>query len=253
MRVIQHEADPVSAIDTFTQVLDDPTQRSYGYIEVPDLVAIAGREKATPLLEKALLLEEVSLTFSGTNTQTVVLARELARKHLDKLKQPHWELCHSIDASDLYEAFTKINTDSSSDSQATSWYVAGLIINGRGDDVIELLAEQAEDGDSNYASGFLYRGYGLMSAIEQAGHSERLYRFLKSALTAHPKLQFWDTYVTLAAKRGRSDEVIRVIDEVLRRDDLQTSTHLKLEKTRADALLANDQIEVAVTEYLSIL
>ena len=72
--------------------------RSYPQrLEVPDLVTLAGKERAEALLRLALSLTNVEIEI-GVGEETKHLARQVALKRIDTLQTPQWELCYSLDA-----------------------------------------------------------------------------------------------------------------------------------------------------------
>src|SRR5207253_127125 len=75
-------------------------------VEIPDVVAILGKSKATALLQSLILGSKLSLA-NDAGEGTASLARQIALTNVAKLKYPQWELAYSPDAGMLYEALQK--------------------------------------------------------------------------------------------------------------------------------------------------
>ena len=76
-------------------------------LEVPNLVSLIGAEKTEAFLRKALVAPNVALQFNEPN-ETSRLAQKLALELMDQLKTPQWGLVNSLDAVELYEAWTNV-------------------------------------------------------------------------------------------------------------------------------------------------
>lgn len=262
---VKQEFDPKSAIEQFRAELESQDAEQRNYVSVPDLVRLVGREAATPLLEKALRLKNVVLNFDSNRhfthveSETIKLARELARKHLKELPQPRWELCLSIDAVDLFEAFAAMPksegqfSDQSKDL-ASMWYAMGLIVRDRPQDVLKFLANSQEEGQESHRNYFAtHLSHSLLPALERAGHSRKVQQFLVEALTTHPELPLWETLVGLSARLGESRQTLALVERALGNQKLSAATRRNIETVRADALLAADRIEDGVAQSLKLL
>ena len=263
VRTIKSAIDPAAGIEQFKSDLAEI--ESGGYLSVPRLVRTVGREEATELLLKALQLKNVILYFDGGETdenETVKLARELAVEHIDEISSPHWSLCNSIDATELFEAFTAMPVEDigayggeqSNNQAAAMYYVMGLIVRNRTEEVLKFMTKSAsaEKGGSSYRFG-LQLNYQILPELERAGHTSKVYTFLAEALTTNPELPLWEPLVELAAGLNKSAEVLTLVETSLAKKELSKPLRGRLEKIRATALLATDQVEEAVALLLKIL
>jgi tetratricopeptide (TPR) repeat protein len=265
---VKQDYEPQSAVDLFRAELESGNPESGRSVEVPNLVRLLGREAATPLLLKALLLENVQLQFGSdrfgeseneNENETVQLARELARDHLKELTHPIWELCHSIDAVELFEAFTAMAKPSGSNFDqeqlaASRWYIAGLMARDRPQDLIKFFGEaQGKGTDSRWANLAMTLGYSIVPRLERAGHSRKAQACLVEVLKSHPQLPLWDLFVELSARLGESPKVLTLLDQALAREALPSALRRDLRGVRADALLAADRIDDGVAQSLELL
>lgn len=264
---VKQEFDPKSAVEQFRSELESQDSEYGGYVTVPELVRLAGRDAAVPLLEKALLLKNVVVTFRShsyfkhAENETIKLARELARKHLKELPHPHWDLCHSIDALDLFEAFAAMPKPKSErhhsrqdNDLASIWYVMGLIVRDRPQDVLKFLANTSGEGNEsrhNYFASYLL--HPILPELERAGHARKVQTFLVEALKSDPDLPLWETFVGLSARLGESRQVLTLIDQALGNEKLSSATRRNIETVRTDALLAADRVDEGVAESLKLL
>lgn len=72
-------------------------------ISVPNLVALAGAERAAGFLRRALTTEKVTLRFYQEH-ETAKLARRLCLELIEELGAPQWGLISTLDSVELYEA-----------------------------------------------------------------------------------------------------------------------------------------------------
>ena len=151
--------DPQAKIREFTEQLQaNEAGNGTSWMQVPDLVTLAGKEKAEALLRRTLLLPERVRVEIENGDETVRLARQVALANVDKLKSPPWKLVN-IDTLDLYERSsgsfrrgTSRPTTSRGRSGATGLfagrrqrasprpllYLLGLIAKGRTDDAMKV-------------------------------------------------------------------------------------------------------------------
>ncbi|HTU27700.1 MAG TPA: hypothetical protein VMF30_19975 [Pirellulales bacterium] len=263
---VKTELDPKSAVEQFRTRVESHESDHDFYLQVPDLVRLVGREEATALLEKALLLENVVLQFNAfghvehRESPTITLARELARKHLKELKQPQWQLCFSIDAGDLFEAFALMPKpeqqrvyDNGGKDAASLWYVMGLIVRGRTQEVVLFLSETPADGKRARPLFVSYQLTSVLAELARQGHTQKIHAFLVEMLKAHPELPLWEIFVPIAAQRGQSKQALAMIDAALAEANLPVPARQSLEKVRVKALLASDQIDEGVAQSLKLL
>jgi len=281
IQAVRLEFEPKSAFERFRDQLNRPEDELQGFLSVPDLVALAGNEQATPLLKKALLLTKTRLNFDsdrsgGAENATINLARELARKHVDELSQPHWELCNSIETLDLFEAFSELEKGrnpenpgmafGSGSESVSPWYVVGLLLADRTDDAIKFLNQSHENGDvpSETVVGIqVPTPFGhqissfdtsqILPSLEKSGRSQKVHAALVKALNEYPELPFWEMFVTLSAHLGQTRQVLSVVNTALDRTNLPESARRQLEQVRADALLAADRVPEGVAACLTLL
>ena len=244
---LKARVNPASAIDTFRERLENFDPNTGGWLEVPDLVSLTTPENAEALLKKALLLKDVPLSFNdcvpfGSEiSPTIKLARKVARANLKQITTPHWELCYGIGTADLYEAFSKLKSDfTGNDYSSAGWYILDLIIQGRTKEVTEFLVSHSTDEQDPL-------GMVLYYALEEDEYSEKIFDFLKTVLNEHPELPLWETFVSLGAQLGRSDDVLKVVEKTAKAGNLSATAKRTVQQVRADSLLAANRVEEAVS------
>ncbi len=264
LAAVKQEFEPLSAVDRFREELEPKEPQPGRSVVVPDLVRLIGRDAAAPLLLKALLLENVQLEFGSSmfdesEGETIKLARELARNHLKELTHPHWELCSSIDAVDLFEAFAAMPRPaepdfSYEDQTASTWYVAGLIAQNRPKDLLKFFEQAQGDGDeSRWADFATSLDYSIMPQMERGGHFQKAQACLAEVLKSHPELPLWGIFVDISARLGQSPQVLTLLDQTLAREALPPALRLELREVRAGALLAADRIDEGVAQSLELI
>ena len=242
-------------------------------LRVPDLVSLAGQEKAETFLRRALRTANVSLEISQ-GEETKRLARKLALSMIQELKAPQWQLACSIDAVELFEALEKrfgrkTGTRAEPDdilptipdlppdimrqsmfgnakSQARMYYLLGLIVGQRAKEAAELAQNLSKEESVSLP-------YDALPALERAGYSQQLFDFFHELLSQKPNLPFWDEYVGLAAKAGQTDKMLALARAEARRDDLDPRQRAAIRSHLYKALLAADQVEEGVQEIREIL
>ncbi len=253
---------PELAVEDFREQLEDNAALNrYRSISVPNLVRLVGNAKAAELLETALVQKRLAVQFSQSGSETVSLARDVARRRIADITYPQWDLVESLDTPDLYEAFRKLKADtdrsySFNHRDANAWYLASLIAKERFDEALKFLEKLRGDPEGSWSSlnsiQVLF-GYNLRDELEQRGHVDQLKEFLNLALNAHPELPLWDEYIRLASKQRKPGEVIDLLDGLLKRDGLRPQQRERLHTARADALLAVNRVEEGVEAYLKYL
>ncbi|WP_010586782.1 tetratricopeptide repeat protein [Schlesneria paludicola] len=268
LRKIQNQFEPHSGLEAFRDELDEAEKENGHYLAIPDLVQMADREAAAPLLKRALLLPNANLRFynldrnnRGQDNPTIVLARELVRENLDQITQKHWGLCESFDTTDLFEAFSKKNVTGRPDrhydsKKASVWYVLGLIVHDRGDGIEKFMKEFVDEGgDLTSLASSLQNTLTnhILPYSNRVADVTKFCEFFASSLDDHPEFPFWDSYLHLAATLGKSREPLELIETVLQRRDLPETSRPRLERVLADALLSTDRVDEAVAIYLKLL
>ncbi|HTS17052.1 MAG TPA: tetratricopeptide repeat protein [Verrucomicrobiae bacterium] len=254
-----------------------------GELEVPDLVTLAGPQQAEALLRRALVLP-VTLRIP-VGDDTIALARKLSVDLVDKLHAPQWSLCLGLDALPLYEAMDKrfaAHSDEASDSGKTasndnasavamletraarlqmgmrddfgqqaarSYYFLALIAAGRTKDAIAMVNELRPPG----RTGEMSFPEEAIAALDRAGYNAPVYEFLHDALMADPNLPFWDQFIILAARVGKPDEALALVQQMAHRKDIDSSRQFDIRRHLVLALLAADRVDEGVAELREIL
>jgi len=253
------------------QLSDSERGRDHGFnsIALPDLVNIVGEAAATPIIERALKSKVRDVTFQGKATEA--LARRLALQSIGDLPVPRWGLVNSLDAVELYEAFdtrfTRTNapvaanaSDALADLEngvyedrhlkntAQTYYLMGLIVNGRKADAAKFtqaLKEEDVTGDLLIAAG--------ETALSQAGFTSELDDFLHELLSRNPELPFWQSYFDVAARTGTTDRMLTLARAAAAGPELTSQKRGGIRENLYRALLAADQVEEGVKELRALL
>ena len=235
-------------------------------LRVPDLVSLAGRERAQDLLGKALDLPGVRLVVPS-GRETLKLAQTMAVSRIKTLQKPQWGLVASLDAVELFEAldrkfparksgegpavlsseFVQERGYSGGDyeaewerNRAVSWYLLGLVSRNRTADAVKS-ARNMSLGESE--------GSGLREtwrAADPPVPAEVVFRFLGELLRSKPELHLWDEYVAFAAAAGKTDEALLLLNEIDRRKDVPPEGRSEMRRERAQLYLGLDRVEEAV-------
>jgi tetratricopeptide (TPR) repeat protein len=256
------QRDPVAA---FEKQLGE-TPQAYLELTAPDLVKIAGRERAEALLTKALTMTTWKLLVpAGDDTRQ--LAREITLKHVDQLKSPPWHLVDSAEALALYEALDKrfplpgptasglfrsifggpqYQADSFDDdgdrTRAAIFYLAGLIAAERIDDATALVRKLSDNERGAYING-----QELITALAKTGSHRRAYEILRKIVSENPSSRLWQPYLALAAEVGKSAEALETVKTVAAKKDLKEEERQLAEPHLVRALLAADETAEAIS------
>lgn len=253
--------------------------------QIPDLVTLVGEVKARELLKRALVLPQVEIDINvGDRTQE--LARQLALEMIDQLKSPPWKLVQSIspDALRLYEALDKwfplkkkaLTSPSSSvglltklvgsllgtapstesdmsffdysRSEAKQYYLLGLIAANRPKEAITVAKSYGTDTEDEFRFGgmTLHSLHHNLASLDRAGLTKAVHAFFHELLTENPDLPFWGDYVSLSARVGETEPMLKLARTSATRQGLSPEHHAVILKHLAEALLAADRIEEAV-------
>ena len=260
-------------------------------LNVPDLVTLLGEEEAERLLRKAVVLPQTTL-YMPLGDETKAVARRVAVELIDKIQTPQWSLAASLHATELYEALDKkfpmaeSNTTNDSNnmsfsldpsllsglgaagissfkkmmklSRSGSWedrarreariyYMLGLIVDGRTDDARNVALQMAEDADE------IQFPYDALNQLEKAGYVDEVHAFLQEMLTEKPDLPLWEKYIELAAKVGRTEEMLKLVRANVANASISESRRHELDWQLARALLAADRPDEAVEPLRKIL
>jgi tetratricopeptide (TPR) repeat protein len=237
--------DREQVVKAFRDSVASDDRNSLGALQIPDLVGVVGEQQAEPLLLAAVTSSSEIMSIEGEATRA--LARRLALEHADQLAVAQWALVDSIDAVPLYEALERRFSNGSSSSGASEfqrrdasiYYLLGSIVQGEQEKAERALAILAKGGS-------LYVPREAINALQRAGENERLYAFLHAALEKHSDLQVWDVYLQQASFTGHSKDALALIQRLLKTKLSESQRH-SLERYEAQALLANDRVDDAVT------
>lgn len=243
--------DPDEILNSLQNQIESASPENSVQLQVPNLVAEVGLEKAEAFLRRALVAPNVVLQFDQPG-ETSRVARKLALQLMDQLKMPQWGLVNSLDAVDLYEALDKrfgrgTNTAVNApymgfdeQSAARTYYMLGLISQGRTQEAVAI-AKKCKG----------YPGYAFdnaFAAMDSAGYANELDDFLHELLSQNPTLPFWSEYVIFSAKAGRTERMVALVRARLTRGDLSEGRKAALRQILCMALLASDNVEEGVQE-----
>ncbi len=267
---LQGSDDPDAVMKSVERMLADVGQeesRWGGNLRVPDLVALAGPEKAEAFLRKALVKEKVVVSVEQ-GEETKKLARRLALELVEQLKSAQWQLAHSLDSLALYEAMEKKfskpaeeETNNPADpnlgllkrhresfsgfnnpqQQAQTYYLLGLISANRSKDAVAV-AKKLGKGE------YIRLPTDALKAMERGGYTGAIHDFLKELLTQNPELPFWDEYIELAARLGETDKMLDLVRKAAGRTDLSERKRNRIKHELYRALLAAGQVEEGIKE-----
>lgn len=246
---------PEARLESFERSLENFSPEA-GYFAIPNLIKIAGEERSRELLWKALLLENASFYFEDAG-KTEELARTVARGMLDEIRHPQWQLCETLECIEMYEAFAKLDVAEPSDYEvfsAGTWYVSALIIAGRGDDVVSFIEQHVASGGSSSGMSFIDSlEYRLIDLLEVSEYSDTVYQFLFDALQRSPELPLWSTFAAVAARKGKIDQMLEIVQSQLDIDGLSASARRRMQKIRGDTLLAADRADEGAEQYRQLI
>ncbi len=238
------------------------SERSSSNLEIPDLVALVGPEKAEAFLRKALTRGAVPLSVEA-GAATAALAQKLALELVDQLKVPQWGLVQSIDSVALYEAMDKKFSkpeateptpaipglpalpptlerfDGFERENAKVFYFLGLIAQRRTTNAVAVARQFQRDADFPRET---------LRALERAGLAGELSSFLHELLRTEPEIPLWDEYVRVAANAGDTGPMVALVREAQTKPGLSKGMRSHLQQLLYKALLANDEIDPAIAE-----
>jgi tetratricopeptide (TPR) repeat protein len=260
--------DPEAVLKSLERQLDPARGRGNPILNLPNLVADVGAEKAVVFLRKALTQSDAQLMFGAPN-ETSVLAQKLALELIDQLKVPQWGLVNSLDAVDLYEAMNKrfgketnesvsmpsvpaygvVTADgdipdpmrSSLKPTANIYYMLGLIAKDRSKDAV-VLAKKIGGQRMDFGLDNAFK------AMEHAGYTAALDNFFFALLTENPALAFWNQYVPIAAKTGQTERMLTLARAAAASPDVSESRKAFIHEVLFKALLASDNVDEGVQE-----
>lgn len=233
-------------VATFARVLRErekqaPDERD-SFLQVPDLVRMAGEEAAVPLLVQVLRMAPEHTYIQGEGTRA--LAARLALGNVDSLPRPLWSLVRSTEDLALFDAMAAKFPDSSGTEErraAEAVRLLGLIVTGKTEEAVSLALEP----------GRFQADYGLVlghafAEMQRKGHGQGVHDFLSDLLKQHPAAPFWPDFIDLSAQLGRSGAALTLLSGVLDKSELPAEQRRVLEGYRVAALLAADELEPAI-------
>jgi len=269
---------------SFERQLDRVEKESDGsYLQVPDLVTLLGKDEAEKLLRRALALP-IQLWSMDQGDQTLALSRKLALEMIDTLAVARWELVTGIDLDTirLFEAMDKrfggkdketltnltsevlIKLDSESlrtllesrssdmfgsgmfgsgmDGRANAriYYFMALVANGRIEDAVQFAkASKFSTGSDGLPSNTL-------AALDKAGFAGELFDLFHKLLTDDPDLPYWGAYTSLAARVGRTDDMLALASKAAAEPNVTPQKRFKLLRHLQIAQLAADRIDEGI-------
>lgn len=150
--------------------------------------------------------------------------------------------------SDDYDDMRENPYDDYEYQNARQYYVLGLIALGRAEDAkLELRTQR---GDKAWSLDLPYMSLG---ALDQAGYTEGVYKFLHLMLTEDPSLPVWAAYTELAVRMGMIEPMLELATASAAREDLPKDVRGRLRTQLVDALLAADRLDDALSMIRSVL
>jgi tetratricopeptide (TPR) repeat protein len=256
--------DPDAVLKSLERRLKSGGDGDQTELDVPNLIALVGRQKAEAFLRRALVQPEVVLEFESPN-ETSRLAQSLALELIAELKTAQWVLVNSLDAVALYEALDKrFGKNKAGETLAADpsdipiipqmpgygnfkaqgakiYYMLGLISQQRAKEAVAVAKQIGKQGD-------VYFPYEALKPMERAGHTAALDSFFFEVLSQDPGLPFWNEYVELAAKAGQTERMVALARTAAANEELSQSKKTIIHETLFKALLAADQVEEGVKE-----
>lgn len=236
-----HQDNPI--LQAYLQTRLNPMSNAYvPSIQVPDLVTLAGEERARELLIDALS-SNVQLSIDNADA-TLRLARELALKHHEDLAVPQWSLVNSIDQVELYELMSaQFPTQDGVElgyqlKRASGYYFWGLVAAARTDDAM-LLIENTPGLVENMP-------YDAIRNLKKAGYARAIWKFLDQILSAHPSLDLWDDYMALSAELDESAHMLETVKSAIAADSLSSDLAIQKQVILASAYLSANDINEGV-------
>ncbi|HEY3853018.1 MAG TPA: tetratricopeptide repeat protein [Verrucomicrobiae bacterium] len=266
--VLAASNDPETIVRTLERQLDPNTTGMMPQLQVPNLIAQVGREKAEAFLRR-LTNSNAQLTFNSRN-ETQRLAQKLAVELIDQLRTPQWGLVDSLDSVPLYEALDKrfskqtnapatlpgmpeveippenagLGMDQKINAQV--YYMLGLIAENRSKDAVAVATKIGGNRG-------MFLPEDAFKAMERAGYTSALDNFFFDLLSQNPTLSFWDQYVPIAAKAGETDRMVSLARASAGRADLSDVKKASIHQVLFKALLAADQVDEGVEEMRKLM
>jgi len=233
-------------------------------IKVPDLVALAGPEKARELIKNALVIPGVVLAVPYGKAM-LQLAQQTALDQIEKISTPQWQLACSLDATGLYEAMDKKFTSQKKEpvsaamklftrgsdvfeytsfnnerGEAPGYYIMGLLAHNRADDAIKALLAMDKQTMHDYS---------WSDPLDKAANAipgNTLLAFFEKILMENPELPFWEQYTAIAGQMGKTAQVADLFKKAVENPALDAPKRQHLRRQLVELYLADDRIDEAV-------
>lgn len=209
---------------------------------IPNLVKLAGKEKAMELLDRAVVLE---VDLSVDDEETTLACVEAATRNIPRLKVPHWELVRGYEQLPLYEALVKRfpnAKESYNRVNADRVHFIGLIANGRLKEAHAFFTELMSDKENN--SGLLDDD--VFERMDREGLGEKLIAFMEEELARDPNLPVWEDFASVARLEGKSARFLEILEKTLANPALEPATLVKLRLAYLTNLLEVGRIDEAI-------
>ncbi len=249
----------------------EPNTRFSGDLEMPDIVSLAGPERAAALIQKALAVPGLRLEIPGD--PTLRLAQKTAMAQMETLPSPQWGLVDSSpDGVGLFEALSRKFPRSLDDEQAETaetmadespapiWddygfnrafsmasihYLLGLLNQDRTGEALKHALTLNEKDVAFYSFASILGNQAQVPAPV-------LLSFLGQWLAAKPELPLWDHYIQLSAETRRTDDAIQLLDQIAARTDLGVLSRFEVVRGKGKLLLALDRAEDAIALWRTL-
>lgn len=218
-------------------------------IDTPDLVTLAGEERAEAMLRAALVVR-ATLQIERAAEPTRRLATRLAVELAPTLASPQWALAQNAGATELYEAlrgrFGLPNAGDHRHDTARAYYIIGLILADRADDA---LAEAEAVGEQ------FRLPYNLANELGRGGYEAAVHAFLHRLLARRPEAgnDLWSSYRRLSVQLGEQEAMLALIRAQAADETLAGVARLRSAHRLAMAELATDDVAVGVERLREVL
>jgi len=231
------------------------TLPGYSYVEIPDIITLAGKQKAESWVEKMLPTSKRSFSVP-TGGETKKMIQSIVLRKIDDLIAPQWTLVNDLDSIELYEAIDKKFPDnifskvfakvdfSSEKANARSYYLISKLVSADSTELDELSALfQNED---------VYLSNKTIKALKNAGHANSVQAFLYKAVSKNSESSYWDDYIALSSFVGESNQAKILLESVLEDKTLSSDQKSNMYRYYVKSLYANDQVEEAAQLVIDV-
>ncbi|MFT5387555.1 MAG: tetratricopeptide (TPR) repeat protein, partial [Candidatus Omnitrophota bacterium] len=276
----------VSRLQEVSSSLDEKLERFLKDLEknassssetsVIDLVTIIGEEESEAVL-KNLLIKSNHMLMIPKGVETIRLARKVALENIDQVKAVQWNLTHSVEGLELYEALVNkfdkkpeekeagelesilkspqrsrdyyLGSNDRSRTLAKIYYMTALIVNNRQDEAKVVAKEIGALTD-------IWLNYEIASSLKKAGYTQEVYEFLTEVIDENSLSQMWEYYIPIAVEAGESSSLVGRLKKARENEKMDLEMKMQLTKylykaylslgedDNAEALIASINIEV---------